>query len=398
METFEKNFKKRYNAKFGIAVGSGTDALLISLMALELKKNDEVIVPEFSFIIYRIYSKIYGAKIKYAKEKNFKISINNILSKVTKKTKIVFLANPNNPTGTFISKKELLKLRKKLRSNILLVVDDAYFEYVNDKNYLSGMKLFSNSKNVIVTRTFSKIYGLAGLRVGWGYGPKNLIYTLNQVKPPFNINRAALFAAVESVRDVKWLNKEISHVNRWTKIFYNNFKSLGIETNFSHGNFLPVNFNKVKLNAKKIFTKLAKNGKWSTPAPVSGDPKLGVNTKYAEGGPSMNAKMNTLYFTRCKNTDGKLKKEKSCQIYKSSKRGQDYAEAQLVVGNDSMVVAHPTLANKDQTLYFVSNMPGGMGGNDIWVADYDKKEKKWDNKQNFRQRKRSKDSQCKLIE
>ena len=225
-----------------------------------MNKNDEVIVPEFSFIIYRIYSKIYGAKIKYAKEKNFRISINNILSKVTKKTKIVFLANPNNPTGTIISKKELLKLRKKLRSNILLVVDDAYFEYVKDKNYLPGMKLFSNSKNVIVTRTFSKIYGLAGLRVGWGYGPKNLINALNQVKPPFNINRAALFAAVESIKDVKWLNKEIKHVNKWVKIFYNNFKNLGIETNFSYGNFLLVNFNKIKGNSKKIFLKLAKSG------------------------------------------------------------------------------------------------------------------------------------------
>ena len=122
------------------------------------------------------------------------------------------------------------------------------------------MKLFSNSKNVIVTRTFSKIYGLAGLRVGWGYGPKNVIYALNQVKPPFNINRAALFAAVESIRDTKWLNKEIKHVNKWAKIFYNNFKSLGIETNSSYGNFLLVNFNKIKRNSKKIFLKLAKNG------------------------------------------------------------------------------------------------------------------------------------------
>ena len=144
------------------------------------------------------------------------------------KNKIVFLANPNNPTGTIISKKELLKLRKKLRSNILLVIDDAYFEYVKDKNYSSGMKLFSNSKNVIVTRTFSKIYGLAGLRIGWGYGPKNLIYALNKVKPPFNINRAALFA-VESIKDVKWLNKEIEHVNKWTKIFSIILKNLGIE-------------------------------------------------------------------------------------------------------------------------------------------------------------------------
>ena len=243
-----------------IILGSGSDQIFELICKSFLNKNDEVIVPEYSFIIYRIYSKIYGAKIKYAKEKNFRISIDNILSKVNKKTKIVFLANPNNPTGTIISKKELLKLRKKLRSNILLVIDDAYFEYVKDKNYSSGMKLFSNSKNVIVTRTFSKIYGLAGLRIGWGYGPKNLIYALNKVKPPFNINRAALFAAVESIKDVKWLNKEIEHVNKWTKIFFNNFKNLGIETNLSHGNFSLVNFNKIRRNSKNIF-KISK--KWN---------------------------------------------------------------------------------------------------------------------------------------
>ena len=170
------------------------------------------------------------------------------------------MANPNNPTGTIISKEEILNLRKKLRGNILLVVDDAYFEYVKSKNYSSGMKLFSNYKNVIITRTFSKIYGLAGLRVGWGYGPKKLIYALNQVKPPFNINRAALFAAAASINDVKWLNKEIKHVNRWSKIFFKNFKNLSIETNFSYGNFLLLNFNKIKKNSKNIFLKLAKKG------------------------------------------------------------------------------------------------------------------------------------------
>ena len=161
------------------------------------KKNDEVIVPEFSFIIIEFYSVINGATV--AKEKNFTVSIENI-SKVTKKTKIVFLANPNNPTGTIISSTEILKLRRKLRNDILLVVDDAYFEYVKDKKYSSGIKLFSNSKNVVVTRTFSKIYGLAGLRIGWGYGAKNLIYALNQIKPPFNINRPALFAALHQLK------------------------------------------------------------------------------------------------------------------------------------------------------------------------------------------------------
>ena len=243
-----------------IILGSGSDQIFELICKAFLDKNDEVIVPEYSFIIYRIYSKIYGARIKYAKEKNYKISVENILDKVTKRTKIVFLANPNNPTGTIISKEEILNLRKKLRGNILLVVDDAYFEYVKSENYSSGMKLFSNYKNVIITRTFSKIYGLAGLRVGWGYGPKKLIYALNQVKPPFNINRAALFAAAASINDIKWLNKEIKHVNRWSKIFFKNFKNLRIETNFSYGNFLLLNFNKIKKNSKNIFLKLARKG------------------------------------------------------------------------------------------------------------------------------------------
>ena len=243
-----------------IILGSGSDQIFELICKAFLKKNDEVIVPEFSFIIYRIYSKINGATVKFAKEKNFTVSIENILSKVTKKTKIVFLANPNNPTGTIISSTEILKLRRKLRNDILLVVDDAYFEYVKDKKYSSGIKLFSNSKNVVVTRTFSKIYGLAGLRIGWGYGAKNLIYALNQIKPPFNINRPALFAAAASIKDTKWLNKEIKHVNRWVKVFYKNFKNLKIETNFSNANFLLVNFNKTKRNSEKIFLKLANSG------------------------------------------------------------------------------------------------------------------------------------------
>ena len=243
-----------------IILGSGSDQIFELICKSFLKKNDEVIVPEFSFIIYRIYSKMCGAKIRYAKEKNFTVSVENILSKVTKKTKIVFLANPNNPTGTMIYKKDLLKLRRELRSNILLVIDDAYFEYVKNKNYSSGIELFSNFKNVIVTRTFSKIYGLAGLRVGWGYGSKNFINALNKIKPPFNINRAALLAAVASLNDTKWLNKEIKHVNKWIKIFYKTFVDFGIETNLSNANFLLVNFSKIKGNSKKIFLKLAKAG------------------------------------------------------------------------------------------------------------------------------------------
>ena len=243
-----------------IILGSGSDQIFELICKSYLKKGDEVIVPKYSFIIYRIYSKMNGAKVIYSKENNFKVSVEDILKKVTRKTKVVFLANPNNPTGTYVSEKDLVFLRKKLRSNILLVVDDAYFEYVKQKNYSSGLKLFSNYKNVVVTRTFSKMYGLAGLRVGWGYGSKEIIDVLNKVKPPFNVNKAALFSASAAVKDDAWVNKEIKHVNNWNKKMFKEFRKMKIETNRSYSNFLLVNFNKVKKSSSSVFKLLAKAG------------------------------------------------------------------------------------------------------------------------------------------
>ena len=260
-ETLKKTLAKKFKLDpKRIILGSGSDQILEFICKAFLNKGDEAIVPKYSFMVYRIYSKINGAKVVYAKEKNYTISVKNILSCVTKKTKVVFLANPNNPTGTYIDKKNLINLRKKLRSNILLVVDDAYFEYTKKKNYNSGLNLFSKSKNVIVTRTFSKIYGLAGLRVGWGYASKEIIKGLNQVKPPFNVNRPALFAATAAILDISWLKKEINHINKWRKIMFKNFKNLKIETNEGSANFLLINFNRVKIDSIKVFNKLAKFG------------------------------------------------------------------------------------------------------------------------------------------
>ena len=243
-----------------IILGSGSDQIFELICKSFLKKGDQVIVPKYSFIIYRIYSKMSGAKVIYANENNFTVSVKDILKKVTRKTKIVFLANPNNPTGTYIKRKELLFLRKKLRSNILLVVDDAYFEYVKQKDFMSGLKTFTNFKNVVMTRTFSKIYGLAGLRVGWGYGSKEIISALNRIKPPFNVSRPALFAASAAVKDSSWLNKEINHVNKWNKKLFAEFKRMKIDTNKSFTNFLLVNFDRVKVNSAKAFKQLAKSG------------------------------------------------------------------------------------------------------------------------------------------
>ena len=256
-KTLSKKFKLDKNR---IVLGSGSDQIFELICKAYLKKGDEVIVPKYSFIIYRIYSKMNGAKVIYSNENNFTVSVKDILKKVTTKTRVVFLANPNNPTGTYVAKKDLLFLRKKLRSNILLVVDDAYFEYVKQKNYSSALKLFSSFKNVVMTRTFSKIYGLAGLRVGWGYGSKEIIDTLNKIKPPFNVNRAALFAASAAVKDSAWLNKEIKHVNNWNKKMFNEFKKMKIETNRSYSNFLLVNFDKAKINSSRVFKLLAKAG------------------------------------------------------------------------------------------------------------------------------------------
>ncbi len=256
-ETLSKKFKLDKNR---VILGSGSDQIFELICKSYLKKGDEVIVPKYSFIIYRIYSKMNGAKVVYSKENNFTVSVKDILKKVTKKTKVVFLANPNNPTGTYVAKKDLLFLRKKLRSNILLVVDDAYFEYVKQNDYASALKLFSNFKNVVITRTFSKIYGLAGLRVGWGYASKEIIETLNKIKPPFNINRAALFAASAAVKDNSWLSKEIKHVNNWNEKMFIEFKKMKIDTNRSYSNFLLVNFNKVKIKSSRVFKLLAKAG------------------------------------------------------------------------------------------------------------------------------------------
>ncbi len=243
-----------------IICGAGSDEIIQMLCQLFLNPRNEVIVPQFSFLMYRIYAKIAGAKVVFAKEKNFKISITEILRKVTKKTKIVFLANPNNPTGTYLNRFEIVQLRKRLRQNILLVVDDAYAEYMKNPDYRSGLDLFKNKKNVFVLRTFSKIYGLASLRVGWGYGDKKIISNLDLIKPPFNINEVAQLAAIESLKDKKFISRSIKHniiYAKKLKIFLDKFN---IRSNDVSANFLLLDFSKCKFKAKYFYEKLKVKG------------------------------------------------------------------------------------------------------------------------------------------
>ena len=201
-----------------------------------------------------------GAKVVYAREKNFKVSPSGILKKVTKKTKIVFLANPNNPTGTYLTKLELIELRKKLRSNILLVVDDAYAEYMKNIDYRSGLDLFRNKENVFILRTFSKIYGLSSLRIGWGYGSRRVIDALNIIKPPFNVNGVAQKAAIESLKDNKFISRSIKHNIFYATKLKNFLNNYGISSNKVSANFLLLNFAKCKFKAKYFYDNLKMNG------------------------------------------------------------------------------------------------------------------------------------------
>ena len=256
-----KSISSKFKCDFNkIICGSGSDEIIQMICQLFLKSGDEVIVPQYSFLMYRIYASIVGAKVVFSKEKKFRVSVENIIKKVNKKTKIVFIANPNNPTGTYLEKKELINLRKRLNNKILLVVDDAYDEYMKDKNYSSGLNIFKNKKNVFILRTFSKIYGLASLRVGWGYGDRKIIDALNMIKPPFNVNKIAQLCAIESLKDSKFINKSVKHNLFWSKKIKNSLEQFNIFCNKVSANFLLLNFDKCKLNANNVEKKLLNKG------------------------------------------------------------------------------------------------------------------------------------------
>jgi len=260
-QVLRKEISNKFNCDFNkIICGAGSDEIIQMICQLYLKPSDEVIVPQYSFLMYRIYAKIVGAKVVFSKEKNFKVSVLEIIKKVTKKTKIVFIANPNNPTGTYLSKLELLELRKKLKKNILLVLDDAYFEYMKNKDYESSLDLFKNKDNVVVIRTFSKIYGLASLRVGWGYASKTIINAMNIIKPPFNVSQLAQIAATEALKDGNFINQSVKHniteANKVKKIL----ERQNIFSNEVTANFLLLNFDKCKFSANYVFNKLQSKG------------------------------------------------------------------------------------------------------------------------------------------
>src|SRR5258707_10987409 len=198
-----------------IVCGAGSDDLLHLLAQAYLSDGDEAIHTVHGFLIYPIATLGTGARPVAVAESDYTANVDAILAAVTKQTKIVFLANPNNPTGTCLSFDEVKRLHRGLPPHVLLVLDAAYAEYVQRNDYESGIELVATSENVVMCRTFSKIHGLASLRLGWAYCPAGVADALNRIRGPFNISGAAISAGVAALEDRAHVERSVAHNETW---------------------------------------------------------------------------------------------------------------------------------------------------------------------------------------
>jgi len=229
-----------------IVCGAGSDDLLNLLARAYLADGDEAIHTTHGFLVYPIATLGTGAKPVIAPETNYTASVDAILAAVTKKTKVVFLANPNNPTGTYVSFDEVKRLHRSLPPNVLLVLDAAYAEYVRRNDYESGIELVATSDNVVMTRTFSKIHGLAALRLGWMFGPPHVVAAINRIRGPFNVNGPAIAAGIAAIEDHAHQERARQHNDRWLAWLAQEFEKLGLTATPSVANFLLIHFPETK--------------------------------------------------------------------------------------------------------------------------------------------------------
>ena len=242
-----KLLREAIGATFGldpariVCGGDGSDELLKMLGNAYLRPGDEVIFTEHAFVIYKIITLANSAVPVIVPEKNLHADVDAILAAVTPRTRIIYLANPNNPTGTYLPHSEVRRLHAGLRPDILLVIDAAYAEYVRRNDYESGIEMVANFNNVVMTRTFSKL-GLGGLRVGWAYCPAAVADVLNRIRGPFNLSLPQQLAAAAAVRDRAHIDKSVEHNARWLSWLTEEIRKLGLRVDDSVGNFMLVHF------------------------------------------------------------------------------------------------------------------------------------------------------------
>ena len=208
-DQIDQNLIKAIASRYGlkkekIVLGNGSDDLIQLICNTYLDPGDEAIYTEYGFLVFPQSIRIAGGKPIMAKDVNYTASLDNILSKISKKTKIIFLANPNNPTGTMVGRNEISNFIKKVRSNILIILDAAYAEYVDKIEYSNGLEFVEKLNNVIMLRTFSKLHALASLRLGWAYCPEKIANILKSVRPAFSVNSLASFAGAAAVEDIEF--------------------------------------------------------------------------------------------------------------------------------------------------------------------------------------------------
>ncbi|GHC76333.1 histidinol-phosphate transaminase [Limoniibacter endophyticus] len=225
-----------------IVCANGSDELLGLLALTYLQPGDEAIHTEHGFLVYKIQILAQNATPVEVKETDLRIDVDNILQAVTPRTKMVFIANPSNPSGTYLPFDEVRRLQAGLPKNVLLVLDAAYAEYVRRNDYEAGMALVSEAQNVVMTRTFSKIYGLASLRIGWMYCPEHVADAINRVRGPFNVNHLAMAAGAAAIRDRVHMDRAVAHNEEWLAWLTAEVSALGLKTTPSVTNFLLIHF------------------------------------------------------------------------------------------------------------------------------------------------------------
>lgn len=225
-----------------IVCGAGSDELLNLLAQAYLAAGDEAIFTTHAFLVYRNATLAAGGKPVVVPERAFTADVDAILAAVTPRTRIVYLANPNNPTGTYLPFTEVRRLHAGLPPRVLLVLDAAYAEYVRRNDYESGIELVATSENVVMTRTFSKVYGLAALRLGWMYAPTVVVDAVNRVRGPFNINSPAMTAGVAALSDAAHVERAVAHNTRWLAWLTDEIQMLGLKITPSIANFVLIHF------------------------------------------------------------------------------------------------------------------------------------------------------------
>lgn len=249
---------QKYNVKpEEIIIGNGSVEILLLLTLAYLSPGESAVISKSSFLWFKIAVNIAGGQTIEVPMKDYTHDLEAMLNAIKDNTKLIFIANPNNPTGTIVTKEEMDRFMERVPSNILVLIDEAYYEYIKDPAYPDSFKHLREGKNVLILRTFSKIYGLAGIRLGYGFTKEEIVNNLMKVRIPFNANRLSQIAGIAALEDEKHVRRSYE-VNEEGKIFlYDSYRKLGLFYLPTFGNFIFVDFGR---DSQTVFNSMLQQG------------------------------------------------------------------------------------------------------------------------------------------